>query len=414
MTGTGAQLQTVKSAEDRPGVQLPRVAILTNMIPPFRKLLYVALAKHCEHLRVLVSMRMEPNRHWRADWDGLDVKLQRTLTFTRISPHPEDLNEYRIIHLPVDTILSLLRYKAEVVISLEMGFRTLLAVGYRKIRPKTKLLVWACVTESIENQRGWGRTKLRRLLRRHVDGFIVNGASGVRYLGSLGVEENKIFKVPYCTDTVRFAEVAPVRSDAAARRLLYVGQFVERKGLLPFLEVLSNWAAANPETSVEFLLAGDGPLRAALESATVPSNLLIRFLGWISYDELADVYRNAGVFAFPTLADEWGMVVNEALSTGLPILGSVGAQSVEELVVEGQSGWLFRPDSTDGIYDAIGRCMSTPLHDLDRMRQNAQSAALRLTPRHVAERLTHAVDACIRSTLKNDGRKDDGRQNDDS
>ncbi len=399
---TGVQLQSATSAEGLPKTQLPRVAMLTNIIPPFRKLLYAALQRHCEHLRILVSMRMEPNRHWRTDWEGLDVKLQKTLTITRISKHPEDRNEYRIIHLPLDTILALLQYKAQVVISLEMGFRTLLAVVYRKIRPKTKLLCWACVTEAIENQRGWGRTKLRQLLRDNIDGFIVNGASGVRYLLHLGVPQAKILKAPYCTDIVRFAHIAPVRTATLARRLLYVGQFVERKGLLPFISALARWASAHPSQPVEFLIAGDGPLRAALMRTAVPNNLRLSFVGWIPYDDLARVYETAGVFAFPTLADEWGMVINEALSTGLPILGSLGAQSVEELVAEGDNGWVFQPGSADEIYDAIDRCMNTPLHDLERMRLNARSAAMRLTPDYVAERLARALEQCVSGSIQDD------------
>ena len=391
---TGAERQSLAAAAEQPKTQLPRVALLTNIIPPYRKPLYAALQEHCTHLRILVSVRMEPNRHWRTDWDGLDVKLQKTLSITRISKHPEDLDEFRIIHLPVDTVFSLWQYDAEIVISHEMGFRTLLALVYRKIRRKTKLVVWACVTESIENQRGWGRTQLRRLLRNRIDGFIVNGASGVRYLKSLGVAEQNIFKAPYCTDSERFSRVAPVRRLAEARRLLYVGQLVERKGLLPFLTILAEWATANPEVAVEFTIAGQGPLARVLAQTPLPANLSLEYLGWISYEDLTGIYQSAGVFAFPTLADEWGIVVNEAMATGLPVLGSLGAQSVEELVREGQSGWLFRPNSPQEIYEAIDRCMNTPLHDLERMRLEARSTALRLTPEYVAERLAQAVAQC--------------------
>ena len=57
---------------------------------------------------------------------------------------------------------------------------------------------------------------------------------------------------------------------------------------------------------------------------------------------MAEVYAKASLFAFPTLADEWGVVVNEAMAAGLPVLGSIYSQAVEELVEDGVSGWVFR------------------------------------------------------------------------
>ena len=54
--------------------------------------------------------------------------------------------------------------------------------------------------------------------------------------------------------------------------------------------------------------------------------------------------RKVGVLVFPTLADEWGLVVNEALAAGVPVLGSLYSQAVEELVRDGENGWTFRPD----------------------------------------------------------------------
>ena len=79
------------------------------------------------------------------------------------------------------------------------------------------------------------------------------------------------------------------------------------------------------------------------------------------HERMAEVYAKASLFAFPTLADEWGVVVNEAMAAGLPVLGSIYSQAVEELVEDGVSGWVFRPmnrrkstPSWTGCY-ALGR-----------------------------------------------------------
>ena len=107
---------------------------------------------------------------------------------------------------------------------------------------------------------------------------------------------------------------------------------------------------------------------------------------------LKDVYADAGILAFPTLADEWGLVVNEAMAAGLPVLGSLYGQSVEELVTEGETGWTFRPDFPDEFDSALGRALATPPAELDRMRAAARERAARVTPQSVAASICSGIE----------------------
>src|SRR5258708_40228945 len=69
------------------------------------------------------------------------------------------------------------------------------------------------------------------------------------------------------------------------------------------------------------------PLKVFLEGYVFPQNITVKFCGAVAYSELPGIYAQCGLLVFPTLADEWGMVVNEALAAGLPILGSVDRKS---------------------------------------------------------------------------------------
>jgi glycosyltransferase involved in cell wall biosynthesis len=368
-----------------------RIVFLTNIVAPYWKSIFDALAPRYGQMRVLLSACTEPNRHWEVDWTGLDVVVQKTVTLSRRWRHPNGFTEPAYVHLPLDTIRQLRLFGAEFVISGEMGFRTLLALIYRKLHPNSRLVVWAEIAESTEQGRGWVRDVLRRLIQKNVDGFAVPGESGVRYVRRLGTDDGKIFRVPYTTDVDRFAAYPLTRREDRARTLLYVGQLIERKGLLPFISVLSKWAAANPNRMIHFVLAGDGPLRNKLERESVPSNLRLAFLGNVAYADLPKVYTEAGIFVFPTLADTWGVVVNEALASGLPVLGSICSQAVEELVEDERNGWLFRPENTDEMYNAIDRSMSAPLIALNTMRRHARTTALQFTPDYVADRIDAVV-----------------------
>ena len=61
----------------------------------------------------------------------------------------------------------------------------------------------------------------------------------------------------------------------------------------------------------------------------------------VPYDRDTSVYSEAGALVLPTLADQWGMVVGEALASGLPVIGSIASQAVTEIVEENVTGWTF-------------------------------------------------------------------------
>ena len=110
-----------------------------------------------------------------------------------------------------------------------------------------------------------------------------------------------------------------------------------------------------------------------------------------SFEQLPSHYHGADIYVFPTLADEWGVVVNEALNAGLPILGSRYSQAVEELVKEGVNGWLFTPSDTQDIYAAIDRSLQTDSASRDSMRKHAIAALAELTPEAMADVMANTI-----------------------
>lgn len=217
----------------------------------------------------------------------------------------------------------------------------------------------------------------------------------MRYIESLGAAPRKVFELLYTTDVRRFESH---RQRSPVEKLLYVGQLIQRKGLLQFTAALKRWAEANPNREIDLVFAGSGPLRETLQAQEIPPNLHFEFLGDVSYSDLPRVYGNAGVLVFPTLADTWGVVVNEAMAAGLPVLGSVYSQAVQKLVIDGRSGWTFRADRPDEINEAIQRCLGTPLEALQTMRKTARYAALDLTPDRVANMIQEAIEYCLESS----------------
>src|SRR6185437_2266890 len=101
------------------------------------------------------------------------------------------------LHCPYDTLPQLLRLRPDVLISGELGLRTLQASFYKALNPGCQFVIWATLSEHSEQGRGVLREHLRRLLLKRADAVIVNGASGRRYVRGYGVKDERIFVSPY-------------------------------------------------------------------------------------------------------------------------------------------------------------------------------------------------------------------------
>jgi glycosyltransferase involved in cell wall biosynthesis len=354
--------------------------------------MYQAVARRVSELQVFISTPMEANRSWQIDWGGLNVTVQRNLTLKRTWRHPQGFSEPLYVHIPYDTLWQLHQYQPDIIISDELGMRSFQATLYRKFHPKTRLIIWAALSEYSEKGRGWLRHMLRRIILPQADAVLVNGNSGKRYICNVfGISEEKIFFSPYTSDISPFLAIPLSKKASATNRLLSVGQLIIRKGLLPFMNTLAKWGENHPEQNIEFWIAGSGTLQETLAAEPMAENITVKFLGDIEYQKLPEVYAEGGIFVFPTLADEWGVVTNEAMGSGLPVLGSLYSQSVEELVEDGVTGWVFRPDNQEEIYSALERALGTTEDDLAKMRSMARDRIQYLTPDSVADNILEAI-----------------------
>jgi glycosyltransferase involved in cell wall biosynthesis len=361
-----------------------KVVLLVNMIPPYRLPVFEALAHRVGQLLVWISTPMEPDRQWQPEWGGLNVEVQRSLTVRQSTQHPHGFLDKQFVHIPYDTIPRLQRARPDVVITSELGLRTAQTAIWCAAT-STPLAMVVHVSESSE--RGRDRDRVRRMLRRtllrRADVVFVPGQSGARYVRRLGADPDRIRVVPGVSP---LKDPIPVEAGRnGRRRLLYAGQLIERKGIVPFVEALGRWGLRHPEDRVSLRIVGTGPEAARLGRVPLPGNVTMDMVAPLPYERMADVYRTADVFALPTLADEWGMVVNEAMSIGLPVLGSRHSQAVEELVEEGVNGWTFVPDRPEAVDEALERALRTPSEQLARMGAAARDTVRPLTPEYVAD-----------------------------
>lgn len=363
-----------------------RVTLVTNSIPPYRESLYECLnARVSGGLRVVTTLRdtLAPRRY--------EVVSCRLCTaIPRWRHHPLGYRDRA--RTPIPLLLARDIGECDVIVVHGLGLSTMAAALHAR-RLGIPMVVWATLSLDTELGRGWITTTARRRLIQHAAAVIVNGASGRRYVDDLvaGGREVPIIAVPYTIETAPFLSIPIERTADQRHRLLTIGQLIPRKGLLEFADTVAAWLDSHPARVITWTIVGEGVLRNTLEHRRPHSRLLIDVRAGVKYDQLQSVYAEHGVFVFPTLADEWGVVVNEAMASGLPVLGSVRAQAVQELVVDGETGVTFDPlGSNDQKTAAFERLLERS--DLDAMGRKARSVAMRVTAADAAARIVELLE----------------------
>jgi glycosyltransferase involved in cell wall biosynthesis len=176
-------------------------------------------------------------------------------------------------------------------------------------------------------------------------------------------------------------------------RLVCVGRLAEQKGQLLLLEALARVAAEGID--FEMRLAGDGPLRAALEDRIRALGLdeRVRITGWLSGKAVRQELLDARLMVLPSFAEGLPVVLMEALALGRPVVSTYIA-GIPELVENGVNGWLVPAGSVAALADALAEALRAPTETLVRMgRVGAARAAALHSASHEAAKLAEMFRA---------------------
>ncbi len=137
--------------------------------------------------------------------------------------------------------------------------------------------------------------------------------------------------------------------------LLSVARLSREKNLLSAGHAFLRFAASRPASEPwQWSIAGYGPLQAEIQSMASASGGRIRLLGGVDYADLPAAYAGADLFWQPSRRDPWGLAVNEAMASGLPVLVSARCGCNEDLVTDA-TGWTFDPFDEEDMVCALHR-----------------------------------------------------------
>jgi glycosyltransferase involved in cell wall biosynthesis len=203
-------------------------------------------------------------------------------------------------------------------------------------------------------------------------GFVVPGKAAFEYLRTFKISEERIFTALNAVDNDFFANNAlfarqnarELRSqlNLPTRYFLFTGRLVKEKGIF---ELLSAYAKLDGSLrkQIGLVFVGNGPSRDELQNhaASDPSEM-IRFVGFVQRELLPTYYALAEIMVLPTYTDPWGLVVNEAMACGLPILVSEVAGCAIDLVTENWNGKIVPARNVEALAAAMHELAKDPAH----------------------------------------------------
>ncbi len=187
---------------------------------------------------------------------------------------------------------------------------------------------------------------------------LAGGTPHADYLAQLGLARERIFLGYDIVDNDHFAKgAAEARTREPELRkqhglpekyFLASARFIEKKNLSRLIQAYARYRALAEKSTAgpwKLVLLGDGPLRESLNAQISTLNLHGHVLlpGFKQYDELPVYFGLASAFVHASTAEQWGLVVNEAMASGLPMLVSNRCGCAQDLVREGVNGFQFDP-----------------------------------------------------------------------
>jgi glycosyltransferase involved in cell wall biosynthesis len=327
---------------------IPRLVIVTEIIAPYRIPVFNALAERKEidlHV-VFLSENDATLRQWRVYKDEINFRYEVLPSWR------QRFGRYNVL-LNRRVFSSLNKIAPDAVLC--GGYNYLASwqtAGWARVHG-VPLLLWS---ESTALDRRHGHRPVEFMKRRFLNlcaAFVVPGRSAAQYLKNLGIPDERIFTAPNAVDTNLFAALAEkarqneihvrARFSLPLRYFLYVGRLVRAKGVFELVEA---YARLDDEirSSVGLVLVGDGADRSELMQRASPITPgMIQFPGFVQREGLPEFYALADGLIFPTHSDTWGLVVNEAMSCGLPIIASDVAGCLADLVQDGWNGFVIPP-----------------------------------------------------------------------
>lgn len=236
-------------------------------------------------------------------------------------------------------------------------------------RAGTKVLMRGDTRLSPRHGREATKSLVKRLLFRFVDGFVAVGSLNAAYYRAMGVPSDKIYFAAFAVDNDAFAlgsakpdvrrserERMAIADDAVV--VVFASKLVHRKRAADLLAAFASFVERLPDAML--VVAGSGEEERTLRELAAPLGARVRFVGFQNQSELPALFAASDVFVLPASDEPWGLVVNEAMAAGLPVVVSDDVGAAPDLVEGRGTGLVFPVGDIGRLAEALAELLSKP------------------------------------------------------
>jgi glycosyltransferase involved in cell wall biosynthesis len=299
-----------------------KIAIVTGSLAPYASRLYSAFAERCGvDVTVMQCAVVEPGRQWQ-----LPVEPRfRLISLPGFRRHRSDVSH---IYFNPSVIRELARLKPDRIVIDSFSPTMILAALYGISTGTPYVLAIEGSRDIDPGETSRPHAKARRFFAMRADAGSCTSYAAREMMVSWGLTRERTAIVPHAGSWPAPASIRDF--DERPYDLLLCGTLNDRKNPLFIADVIDLFVREGRRPSVRII--GDGALLGALAHRLGAAGVDAKFDGYLQHEAIVDAYQSAKVLVFPTTADTWGLVANEALLCGTPVLASPHAVSSRELV----------------------------------------------------------------------------------
>ena len=353
-----------------------KVLFMANIPSPYRVKFFDELGKYCD-LTVTFEGKKATDRDagWKArattSFRSVYLKGIRTSSDQFLCPGIVKILNRRFDHIIVG------------------GYSTptsMLAIEYMRLR---RIPFWIEADGGIISNDNKLKYGLKRHLISSASAWFSSGKATTEYLVHYGAKQEKTCVYPFTSVSAnQILDHLPTKEEKENLRkelgvteqkmIISVGRFIPVKGF----DVLMK-AAKNLPSDIGVYIVGGQPDENYLKMQNELNLSHVHFIDFMSPDRLAKYYQAANLFVLMTRGDVWGLVVNEAMANGLPVITTDRCVAGLELVQNGKNGYIVPVDDADALAEAITKFY---VGDMQGMAENALKAIRGYTIEEMAKR----------------------------
>ena len=225
-------------------------------------------------------------------------------------------------------------------------------------------LIWSGTIKRFGAEDSTWRVWQKKAVVRGASGAIVYGHRARQYLIDLGLPAEKVFVGVNTVDTAYYAQCRQSSQRSASstgpKSLLYVGHLTSGKRVDLILSAVAHLSSRRTDFVLRIVGTGSEERRLRAMVADLGIAKFVTFEGFRQKAEVLAYLAGANCFLFPSEYDIWGLVLNEAMAAGLPCIASMHAGATDDLIKDGESGFVVDFNDSRRVSDLLNWILDRP------------------------------------------------------